>query len=46
MILLNIILTAMAVYFAKREYDDGRIELAMFWAMLLGWDLHTLLYTL
>ena len=46
MFLLTIILTAMAVYFAKQEYDNGRIGLAMLWAGILGWDLHTLVYIL
>jgi hypothetical protein len=46
MLLLNVILTIMAIYFAKQEYDNGRFEWAIFWAILLGWDLHTLLYNL
>jgi len=46
MFLLSVILTAMAIYFTKQEYDNGRYEWAIFWAILLGWDLHTLLYNL
>jgi hypothetical protein len=41
---LSIIVTLVAVYFAKKEYDDGRIGMAMFWAALIGWDLHVLAY--
>jgi hypothetical protein len=37
------VLTLMSVYFAKKEYEAGRIAWAMFWACLLGWDVHTLL---
>lgn len=33
----------LTVWFAKREYDNGRVEWAMFWAMLVGWDLHALI---
>jgi len=43
MILLNAVLTLLAVYFAKKEYESGRTIWAMFWAFLLGWDVHTLL---
>jgi hypothetical protein len=46
MFLLNILLTMLAFYLAKKEYDNGRIEWAMFWSALLGWDLHTLIYIL
>ena len=45
MFVMNIIVTALALYFAKQEYDNGRIGWAMFWAFLLGWDLHTVLST-
>jgi hypothetical protein len=41
---INIIITAIAVYFAKDSYDRGDIKAAMFWALLLGWDLHVLAY--
>lgn len=43
MYILHIIATAAAVYFAKEAYDDHRIEWAMFWSLLIGWDLHTML---
>jgi hypothetical protein len=43
MFLLNVLLTLVAVYFAKQEYDDGRIGSAMFWSALFGWDLHSML---
>jgi len=46
MFLLNVILTLIAVYFAKREYDEYRFGWAMFWACLVGYDLHSLLSTL
>ena len=46
MFIFNILLTAIAVYFAIQEYDNSRIGWAMFWAALVGWDLHTLIYTL
>jgi hypothetical protein len=42
MFILNLILIGIACYFAKQSYDDYRIGMAMFWAGLLGWDLHTL----
>ena len=40
---LNLIITAITIYFAKEEYERGRIGFAMFWSVLVGWDLHTLL---
>lgn len=43
MFILSVILTLMALYFAKQAYDNYRISWAMFWACLFGWDLHTLL---
>ena len=46
MLLLDIVLTLMAAYFAKQAYDDGHIEWAMFWSVLLGWDIHTLVSVL
>jgi hypothetical protein len=42
MFYITIIITALALWFAKQEYDNGRIGWAMFWSALLGWDLHTL----
>jgi hypothetical protein len=41
---INIIVTMVAVYFAKESYDRGQIGAAMFWSLLLGWDLHVLAY--
>ena len=46
MFIINVIITIIAAYFAKQEYDRGRIGWAMLWSVLLGWDLHTLLSTL
>ena len=46
MFLLNLVLTALAVYFAKQAYDDYRIHWAMFWSFLFGWNLHVLLTTI
>ena len=46
MFLLNLALLGIAVYFAKQEYDMGRISWAMFWSLLVGWDLHTLIYSI
>ena len=43
MFVIHIIVTLIAAYFAKEAYDDCRLGWAMFWAGLLGWDLHTLL---
>lgn len=39
----SLLLTIMAFVFAKQEYEADRIGWAMFWAMLIGWDLHSLL---
>ena len=46
MFIINLIITVIAAYFAKQEYERGRTGWAMFWAALLGWDVHTLLYAL
>jgi lipopolysaccharide export LptBFGC system permease protein LptF len=46
MLLLNLVLTLVAAYFTREEYNKGRIGWAIFWAILLGWDIHTLIYTL
>lgn len=43
MLYLTLILTLLAAWFAKQEYSNGRVEWAMFWAMLVGWDFHTLI---
>lgn len=42
MLLFNIVLFAISLYLAVEEYHNGRIVWAMFWAMLVGWDLHVL----
>lgn len=39
---IDLILTLAAAYFCKTDYDRGRIEWALMWAALLGWDIHTL----
>jgi len=44
MFILHLVVTGIAAYFAKQSYDQYQIGWAMFWAGLLGWDLHTLLY--
>ena len=41
---INTVVTMIAIYFAKESYDLGHIKAAMFWALLLGWDLHVLVY--
>lgn len=46
MFFINVIITIIALYFAKQEYERGRVGWAMFWSALLGWDIHTLLSTL
>lgn len=46
MFILYLIVTAVAIYFAHKAYHDQKIGLAMFWSMLVGWDLHTLIYIL
>ena len=43
MFVLVLIGTAIAAYFAKDAYDNYRIGWAMFWSVLLGWDLHVIL---
>jgi hypothetical protein len=43
---LNLLLTFVAVYFTREEYERGRIGWAIFWAIILGWDIHTLLSSL
>lgn len=43
---LHLIITAVAIYLAHKEYENGRFKWAMFWAGLVGWDLHTLIYVL
>lgn len=43
MFFINLLVTILAAYFVKQEYDRDRIGWAILWAMLLGWDLHTLL---
>ena len=40
---LELIVLVASVYFAKEEYENGRIAPAMFWACLVGWNLHTIL---
>lgn len=44
--LINIILLVAVVYFAKDDYKNARVEWAMFWSALFGWNLHTMLGTL
>jgi len=46
MVLIHLILILISAYFAKREYDANRMPLAMFWSVLIGWDIHALLLTL
>jgi hypothetical protein len=43
---INLFVLILAVYFAKESYDQYKIVPAMFWSLLVGWDLHTILYTL
>jgi hypothetical protein len=43
MFIFTVVITIVASYFAKQEYDRNHIGLAMFWSALLGWDLHTLI---
>jgi hypothetical protein len=43
MFLLDCILLVLSIYFAKEAYDNYKVELAMFWSMLVGWNVHTLL---
>jgi hypothetical protein len=40
---LEVALLLIAIYFAKQDYNNGRISWAMFWAFMVGWDLHTLI---
>ena len=46
MVFITLIITLIAAYFAKQEYERGRIGWAMFWSVLFGWDLHSLLLNL
>jgi hypothetical protein len=46
MFYVHVILILLTLWFANQEYNNGRIEWAMFWAMLVGWDLHALITTL
>jgi len=46
MFILNLIVTLVSMYFAKQAYDEYRLGHGMFWAGLLGWNIHTLLYSL
>jgi hypothetical protein len=43
MFLLNVLLLGIALYFAREEYNKDRTGMAMFWSMLIGWDLHVLI---
>ncbi len=40
---VNVFLLVLTTWFAFREYKNDRILWAMFWSMLVGWDLHTIL---
>ena len=42
-IYVNLALLLITAWLAHREYNNGRVIWAMFWSMLVGWDLHTLL---
>jgi hypothetical protein len=43
MFIIHLLVTILTIYFTKQAYDNYRIGWAIFWAMLLGWDLHVLL---
>lgn len=43
MFILLLLATLFAAFLAKDAYDNYRIGWAMWWAGLLGWDLHTML---
>lgn len=43
MFIIHLIFTLMAAYFAKQAYDERRFGWAVFWAFLLGWDLHSII---
>lgn len=43
MLFAQLLLTAITVMFTKEAYDSNKIEYAMFWACLTGWNFHTLL---
>jgi uncharacterized membrane protein len=40
---IGLIVLVASIYFAKESYDDQRIGSAMFWASLVGWNIHSLL---
>ena len=46
MFFVNVIITIIAIYFAKKSYENYQILWAMFWSFLVGWDIHTLIATL
>jgi hypothetical protein len=46
MFILNLLLLLIAAYFAREEYNNGKIGLAMFWSMLVGWDFSMVLHSI
>jgi len=43
---LEIFATTLAIYFLSEAYKENQIGWAIFWGILLGWDIHSLLFTL
>jgi hypothetical protein len=43
MLELSIFASLVAAYFTKNDYDNQQYGSAIFWAVLLGWDIHTVL---
>lgn len=41
--LLTLVLAIISAYYARKEYKNYRIGAAMFWASLLGWNIHSLI---
>jgi hypothetical protein len=42
--LINLLITGLAIYFVYEHYSNDRLKFwLIFWAILLGWDLHVLL---
>ena len=40
---IGLLATVVAAYFTYDEYKQDRTGWAIFWAALLGWDIHALL---
>jgi hypothetical protein len=46
MLWLNLILTLATAYFVKQSFGEDREGWLVFWSIMLGWNIHTLLGTM